>query len=105
LPKLFEKAKPDMVFLQGGSDVLKGDKLGSLKLTPEGLKKRDQMVIAACVKRKIPVVYTTGGGYGKDSWKAQLASISNIIKKYGLKGKKSPHKKRNATWYEDFYTN
>ena len=105
LPKLFKKAKPDMVFLQAGADVLKGDKLASLKLTPAGLKKRDQMVIEACVKRKIPVVYTTGGGYGKNSWKAQLASISNIIKKYGLEGKKSPHKQRNATWYEDFYTN
>ena len=54
-------AQPEIVFLQGGADVLDGDPLANLRLTPVGLVKRDVLVIDACVRRNVPLV--DGVGY------------------------------------------
>lgn len=51
--------KPDMVIYQAGVDCADGDALGGLKLTPQGLLKRDLMVREAF--RRVAV--TLGGGY------------------------------------------
>jgi len=82
LPALFDLASPDIVFLQAGCDTLKGDPLASLAMTEEGIVTRDSMVIDACVKRNIPVVMTLGGGYSRDAWHVQYASIAAILAKY-----------------------
>ena len=84
LDALLEKARPDIVFLQAGCDTLAGDPLASLEMTEEGIVERDAMVIDACVRRKVPVVMTLGGGYSSEAWKAQFHSIRRIIKKYGF---------------------
>ena len=66
LPKILHEFKPDFVFYQAGVDPHEHDRLGKLKLTLEGLKRRDELVIGNCRERNIPVVTTMGGGYGKD---------------------------------------
>ena len=82
---ILDRAKPDIVILQAGCDTLKGDPLASLAMSLEGIVKRDAMVIDECVKRKIPVVMTLGGGYSKQAWEVQYASITRTLKKHGLK--------------------
>jgi histone deacetylase 11 len=82
LPGLFERAKPDIVFLQAGCDTLEGDPLASLRMTEKGIVIRDSMVIDACVARNIPVVMTLGGGYSKSAWHVQYMSVAAILKKY-----------------------
>ena len=37
--------------------------MGALKLTIEGLKKRDELVFGECKKHGIPVAAVLGGGY------------------------------------------
>jgi acetoin utilization deacetylase AcuC-like enzyme len=64
LPRAFS-LKPEMVFYQSGVDVLASDALGKLQLTPEGVKRRDQMVISVAKKSGVPLVITMGGGYSK----------------------------------------
>jgi len=91
LPKVFDKARPDIVFLVAGCDTLAGDPLASLKMTVEGLVRRDAMVFDAAVKRGVPVVMTLAGGYSKDAAKAQYASIANLLKTYGLAAKPARH--------------
>ncbi|MCK4913909.1 MAG: hypothetical protein KAS69_04860 [Planctomycetes bacterium] len=86
LPKLFELAKPNIVFYQAGCDTLADDPLASLNMTEQGIVNRDAKVVEACVLRGIPVVMTTGGGYSKNAWHAQYSSIRNIIEIYGLAG-------------------
>ena len=81
LPELFEKANPDIVFYVAGCDMLNGDPLASLAMTEKGIVKRDDMVIQACRKRKIPVVMTLAGGYSPNAWRAQYKSIKNILSK------------------------
>lgn len=63
LPQLIETVKPDFIFFQAGVDVLATDKLGTLALTKEGCKNRDEFVFEQCLKFQIPVAVSMGGGY------------------------------------------
>jgi len=58
-----ERARPDVVFYQGGVDPLEEDSLGRLSLTHAGLAERDRRVFAAARARGLPLVLTLGGGY------------------------------------------
>jgi acetoin utilization deacetylase AcuC-like enzyme len=64
LPRIFE-LQPEIVFYQSGVDGLYADALGKLKLTHEGLKRRDRAVMTAVRDAGIPFVVTLGGGYAK----------------------------------------
>lgn len=63
LPQVFERVKPDFVFYQAGVDVLATDKLGKLKLSPEGCRMRDEFVFMHCIANQVPVQVSMGGGY------------------------------------------
>jgi acetoin utilization deacetylase AcuC-like enzyme len=104
LPILLSAAKPDIVFVQGGADVLAGDPLADLNMTPDGLVRRDAMVIDACRRRNIPVVTTIGGGYGPDAWEAQANSIARTIQTYGCVGDHPRHTPRKPTIKENLYS-
>jgi len=65
LPRVLDAADADIVFYQGGVDPLAQDALGRLRLTHEGLRARDRMVLTAARDRGIPVVLTLGGGYAR----------------------------------------
>src|SRR5438105_380353 len=58
--------RPDIVFYQAGVDPFFDDRLGRLALTLTGLKRRDEMVLAACRARQLPCVITLGGGYARE---------------------------------------
>ncbi|ADV49166.1 Histone deacetylase [Cellulophaga algicola DSM 14237] len=66
LPALITAVKPDFIFYLSGVDVLASDKLGTLALTLEGCKKRDEFVLKTCLDYKIPVQCSMGGGYSRD---------------------------------------
>ncbi len=66
LPGVLERAAPDLVVYLAGADPHEGDRLGRLKLTFAGLRRRDAMVLAACREVGIPVAATMSGGYGHD---------------------------------------
>lgn len=63
LPQLIKQQKPDVIFYLAGVDVLATDKLGKLALTREDCKLRDKFVFEQCIKHKIPVQVSMGGGY------------------------------------------
>lgn len=60
LPRVVE-FEPELVFFQSGVDALATDRLGKLALTPEGMARRDAMVVAL----PFPLVVTLGGGYSE----------------------------------------
>jgi integrase len=90
LPDVLSRSQPDIVLYQAGCDTLAGDPLAGLAMTPEGIVRRDAMVIDACRQRGIPVAMTLGGGYSPIAWKAQAASIARTIEKHGLRGVDRP---------------
>ncbi len=57
--------RPELVLLQAGADPFEDDQLGALRLTFDGLERRDRMVLEGCAARGIPVVVTLGGGYAR----------------------------------------
>lgn len=56
---------PEIVFYQAGVDGLATDKLGRMRVSPEGMKSRDRKVFLACLKAEIPCVVVMGGGYSE----------------------------------------
>ena len=54
---------PELVLYQSGVDGLKSDRLGRLALTSEGLRRRDELVMAGAKQRRVPLAITLGGGY------------------------------------------
>jgi acetoin utilization deacetylase AcuC-like enzyme len=57
---------PDVIFYLGGADPFEKDKLGRLKLSIEGLRRRDEIVLRFAKERHTPIVTTMSGGYGLD---------------------------------------
>ena len=51
------------MFYLAGADPFEGDRLGRLKLTIEGLRRRDELVLGHCCRAGLPVVVTMSGGY------------------------------------------
>ena len=66
LDKTLEKLQKidfDIIFYIAGVDVHYKDKLGLLKITEEGIFRREKRIINFVKKRNIPLVVTLGGGY------------------------------------------
>jgi len=66
LPRVLREARADVVFYLAGADPHEGDTLGRLRMTYEGLRRRDAMVLDMCREIGIPVVITMAGGYGRE---------------------------------------
>lgn len=66
LPDVVRNARPDLVVYLAGADPHEGDRLGRLKLTFNGLRRRDMMVLETCRDIGLPVCITIAGGYGRD---------------------------------------
>ena len=59
----------DFVFYIAGVDIHFNDRLGKLKVTDEGIKKRDEIVTENFFSKGIPLCGVLGGGYNKNSSK------------------------------------
>jgi len=77
LKAIQKKIIPDIVLFDAGVDVFVDDKLGNLKVSSEGIKKRDYLVLSHFRKQEIPIATVIGGGYSKDD--KELASRHSII--------------------------
>ena len=58
--------KYDFIFYVAGVDIHHEDRLGKLKITDEGINKRDQVVIENFYSKNIPLCGVLGGGYNKN---------------------------------------
>ena len=66
LEKALALAEPDLVIYDAGVDIYAGDPLGLLKVSEEGIRQRDRLVITRCRAANIPVATVIGGGYDND---------------------------------------
>ena len=56
----------DFIFYIAGVDIHHEDRLGKLKITDDGIKLRDQIVIDNFFSKRIPICGVLGGGYNKN---------------------------------------
>jgi len=57
---------PDLLFYVAGADPYEGDRLGRMRLTIEGLRRRDAIVLGRCRVERVPVALSMAGGYAPD---------------------------------------
>ena len=77
---------PQCVFYLAGADPYEDDQLGGLRLTRDGLRRRDRMVIEAA--RDLPLVITLAGGYARHIDETVAIHVATI-----------EEAKRAATWH------
>lgn len=64
LPQVMASA-PEAVFYLAGADPYEQDQLGGLRLTQEGLRQRDRLVIGTVRRAGLPLVVVLAGGYAR----------------------------------------
>ncbi|AQL04104.1 Histone deacetylase 11 [Zea mays] len=79
--------EPQLIVYNAGTDILDGDPLGRLKVSPEGVVTRDEKVFRFAKDRNIPLLMLTSGeilltrGYMKSSARVIADSIINLSNK------------------------
>ena len=66
LPGVLAAARADIVFYLAGADPHEGDTLGRLKLSFDGLMRRDALVLESARAVGVPVAIAIAGGYGRE---------------------------------------
>lgn len=66
LPWLLDHFQPELVLYDAGVDVHADDRLGHLKLSDQGIARRDRYVIEHCRQRGLATACVIGGGYDRD---------------------------------------
>jgi acetoin utilization deacetylase AcuC-like enzyme len=86
LGEVLEASAPDLVFYLAGADPYRGDRLGRLALSIEGLQRRDRAVLEACRRRGLPVAMVMAGGYADvldDLVTIQVNSVAELRRSHG----------------------
>ncbi len=87
LPGILAESRADLVVYLAGADPHEGDRLGRLRLTADGLARRDEMVLELCRSIGVPVAVTIAGGYGHDinDTVAVHTRTAGIVARYALR--------------------
>uniref|UniRef100_A0A0E0E321 Histone deacetylase domain-containing protein n=1 Tax=Oryza meridionalis TaxID=40149 RepID=A0A0E0E321_9ORYZ len=73
--------QPQLIVYNAGTDILDGDPLGRLKISPQGVVIRDEKVFRFAKDQNIPLLMLTSGGYMKSSARVIADSIINLSNK------------------------
>jgi acetoin utilization deacetylase AcuC-like enzyme len=82
LPTVFA-SDPQVVFYLAGADPFRGDQLGGLGLTQDGLRRRDRDVFEAARDAKVPVAVVLAGGYAQqiaDTVGIHVATVEEALR-------------------------
>jgi acetoin utilization deacetylase AcuC-like enzyme len=82
LQRAFEKFSPQLLFYVAGADPYREDQLGGLKLTIEGLARRNGLVLGYAKRYKTPTAITLAGGYARkleDTVSIHVNTIEAVI--------------------------
>jgi acetoin utilization deacetylase AcuC-like enzyme len=77
---------PQCVFYLAGADPYEDDQLGGLRLTKDGLRRRDRLVIETVRGAGVPLVVTLAGGYARrveDTVAIHAATVEEAFRKQG----------------------
>jgi len=70
-----------LAIYNAGTDIVEGDPLGQLRISPEGSLRRDLFVIEELRKRKLPTVMVLSGGYTRESYRLVARSIIEMMRR------------------------
>lgn len=81
--------QPDFVMYNAGTDILKGDPLGRMNVSAQGVASRDAAVFEAAQGAGVPLCMLLSGGYSKGNFAVIAKSIENLMNTFQLLGPKS----------------
>jgi histone deacetylase 11 len=70
---------PKFAVYNAGTDIVRGDPLGCLDVSPDGVVRRDRLVIDALRKTSVPTVVLASGGYSKLSHSLIARTAAHIL--------------------------
>lgn len=82
LPDILDDHRPDLVLYLAGADPYRDDQLGGLRLTRDGLRRRDRLVLTETRRRGVPVAVVLAGGYAfrlDDTVAIHVATIEELV--------------------------
>lgn len=85
VPAKLDEFNPDLIIYVAGADPYKDDQLGGLRLSKDGLRRRDEMVINYSANKQIPLVIVLAGGYAyniNDTVDIQTTTCAVAIKAF-----------------------
>jgi histone deacetylase 11 len=82
LDSLSKRRSIELAIYNAGTDVVTGDPLGNLELSPDDVLERDLFVVDQLRSRGIPVVLLPSGGYTQGSCQLIAATVGELIIKY-----------------------
>eukprot|EP01138_Halocafeteria_seosinensis_P006705 gb/GECG01006854.1/.p1 GENE.gb/GECG01006854.1/~~gb/GECG01006854.1/.p1 ORF type:complete len:485 (+),score=35.66 gb/GECG01006854.1/:1-1455(+) len=101
LPRVFQQFRPDFVIYNAGTDLLEGDPLSGLSISPQSIIQRDLSVFAACMEpnegneslrtifdgcggTSVPITMVLSGGYQKTNAGVIAECIQNLRHSFSL---------------------
>lgn len=81
LPDVMAQVRPGLVVYVAGTDPAHDDLLGNWRITPDGMFRRDRLVMELLqrARRRIPLVVVLAGGYGSGTWRYSARFFSWLI--------------------------
>lgn len=65
IPRVYECHEADFVVYVAGADPFEDDQLGLLRLSREGLRRRDEKVLGTAARLRTPFIVVLAGGYAR----------------------------------------
>lgn len=72
-----------LAIYNAGTDIVSGDPLGRMRVSPEGVLERDKFVLDELVQHRIPTVVLTSGGYTSESYHLISGMVAYVLGKWG----------------------
>mmetsp|Transcript_2058 Transcript_2058/g.1859 ORF Transcript_2058/g.1859 Transcript_2058/m.1859 type:complete len:192 (+) Transcript_2058:540-1115(+) len=63
IPGIIKREKPEFILYNAGTDIMEGDPLSGLNINERGVIQRDELIVKAALKNKIPICMVLSGGY------------------------------------------
>ncbi len=81
LPDVMMQVRPGLVIYVAGTDPAHDDSLGNWRITPDGMFRRDRLVVELMqrARRRVPLVVVLAGGYGSGAWRYSARFFSWLI--------------------------
>jgi acetoin utilization deacetylase AcuC-like enzyme len=79
LAEAFRQFQPHLIFYVAGADPYREDQVGGLRLSLEGLRRRDVLVFDAARQRNVPVAITLAGGYARNVEDTVQIHVNTIL--------------------------
>lgn len=76
---LHHEGQVALAIYNAGTDIVAGDPLGQLDVSPEGVLERDLFVVQTLRGRGIPTVMLLSGGYTRESYKLVARSVGELV--------------------------